>query len=50
MMNQLVCPTSSLDSHGTSQFNVLLLTEKPENFVGEQETDFDNRMNIKLSS
>ena len=34
MMNQLVCSISSLDAHGTSQFNVLLLTEKPENFVG----------------
>ena len=49
MMNQLVCSISLLDSHGTSQFNVTVLTEKPQNFVGEQETNFDDSMNIKLS-
>ena len=37
MMNQLVCSISFLDSHRTSQFNVLLLTKKPEHIVGEQD-------------
>ena len=33
VMNQLVCSILSLaDSHGTSQFNVLLFTEKLEYF------------------
>ena len=40
---------SLIDSHGTSQFNEILLTEKPQNFLDEQETDFDDSMNIKLS-